>query len=85
MDEGDFLHKVKKIVSFDSGSGISNYNQEVNACLDNGWILLNVHTVGGIGDVGGVSQYAVFILGNTDPNADIGALLEELKKNRNGI
>ncbi len=79
MVEANFLHKIKKIVSFDSDSSARNSNEIVNAFLDNGWILLNVHTVD-IGDPRAVSQYTVFTLGNTDPNADIKALKNELRE-----
>lgn len=72
MVKENFLHKVKKVVSFDT-------SEMVNAFLDNGWILLNTHTVDS-GDPRAVSQYTVFTLGNTDPNADIEALKNKIRE-----
>ncbi len=77
MVEANVLHKIKKTVSFDSDTSGRNANQMVNAFLDNGWILLNIHTVDR-GDPRAVSQFTVFTLGSTDPNADIEALKQEL-------
>ncbi|MBA7631143.1 hypothetical protein ES703_38670 [subsurface metagenome] len=82
MVEENFLHKIKKVVSFDTGfsqGSTKGANEMVNAFLDNGWIILNTHTVDS-GDPRAVSQYTVFTLGNTDPNADIEALKNELRE-----
>ena len=73
MVEANILHKIRKVVSLEKDL--------VNVHLDNGWILLNIHTVN-IGDPQGTSQYTVFTLGNTDPNADSKALVDELNKKR---
>jgi len=82
MVKENFLHKIKKVVSFDTGfteGSTSGANEMVNVFLDNGWILLNIHTVDS-GDPRAVSQYTVFTLGNTNPNADIEALKNELRE-----